>query len=273
MTSNLPTRQENESLSSYYDRLLDYHFNETIYVEQFPEDVDVTLKEVVEKFQETFFNFYKQSLIDNYYWEYCPSAVYESTYENRKQNYLDKFIDSDETDFIKDEIEFLNNCFSSIDKNEYDHEPFFYSSMPEIFWHRGKRGLLGHMMFLNQDIPKAIALTLQKKQVFLLGKKSYQRSDNSSEVQNTVSEVFDSEGQELFLYLNERYKEDNNALKAKYSNIFHFLKDEQKIICQNKTYIAFIKEEYGVELSRIQPKQYKYNNRIFDLLKRISKGY
>ena len=80
------------------------------------------------------------------------------------------------------------------------------------------------------------------------------------EVDNTPS-IFHDKTYELFLYLVERY--DNEKPKSKFSHLFHFIQENQdKQRLRNGEYIDFVKEKYGVKLSKIQPKTLTYSDSI-----------
>lgn len=62
---------------------------------------------------------------------------------------------------------------------------------------------------------------------------------------------------ELFLYLVDRY--ENDKPKSKFSHLFHFIKEIQgDYSIPNIEYIKFVKKEYDVIISKIQPKNPKY---------------
>ncbi len=53
--------------------------------------------------------FYNKSIKENFYFFDCPFEVYGNHYENRKEKFLKKIIDSCETDFIDSELQNLKN--------------------------------------------------------------------------------------------------------------------------------------------------------------------
>jgi len=53
--------------------------------------------------------FHKKSIQENFYFFDCPFEVYKNHYINRKDKFLKKLIDSDETDFINSELQSLKN--------------------------------------------------------------------------------------------------------------------------------------------------------------------
>ena len=52
---------------------------------------------------------YRKSVVENYYFFDCPSEIYVNHYENRKQRFINNYIDSNESDFINSEIKNLEN--------------------------------------------------------------------------------------------------------------------------------------------------------------------
>lgn len=77
------------------------------------------------------------------------------------------------------------------------------------------------------------------------------------EVDIVPSIFHDKNTYELFLYLVDRY--ENDKPKSKFSHLFHFIKEIQgDYSILNIEYIKFVKKEYGVSISKIQPKNSKY---------------
>jgi len=87
---------------------------------------------------------------------------------------------------------------------------------------------------------------------------------NSLQLKNqpTISfpEIFTEGGYDLFSYLNNNFNSENKSPKAKYSVLFHYLKYEQYIVGSQLDYIRFIKDKFGVSLSKIQRLPQKYDS-------------
>lgn len=102
--------------------------------------------------------------------------------------------------------------------------------------------------------------------------------DNQSQQDNQNNkdlfpEIFADGGYEAFVSLNEKYKKDNKASKAKYSYMFHFLNYEGYLSCNQNDYIDFlIEQKYIDKMSKIQPENEKYKSKIQQLLVRYLKG-
>ncbi|WP_167616994.1 hypothetical protein [Maribellus sediminis] len=73
-------------------------------------------------------------------------------------------------------------------------------------------------------------------------------------------EIFSDGGYDLFSYLNNNYNSENKSPKAKYSVLYHYLKYEQFIVGSQLEYIRFIKNKFGVSLSKIQRTPLKYDS-------------
>jgi hypothetical protein len=86
-------------------------------------------------------------------------------------------------------------------------------------------------------------------------------------------EIFREKGYELFKYLNSNYVGDDKVEKAKYSNLFHFLKYEQILLCSQDMYIQFIEKECKVKMSKILPESFKYKDKIQSILIRLKKNF
>ena len=87
-------------------------------------------------------------------------------------------------------------------------------------------------------------------------------------------QIFKEGGAELFEYFQSEYTLDDQSPVAKYSYIYHFLTYEQLIIarCQSK-YIEFIKESFGVNMSKILPENDRFEDHIHPLLSRLKSNF
>ncbi len=97
-----------------------------------------------------------------------------------------------------------------------------------------------------------------------------------NELKNNLStewQLFAQEGYGLFLYLVENYTRDNKTLKAKFSNLYHYLNYEGLILGTQLQYISFIETEYQIKLSKITPQTIKYKDKIQPLLTRFYSSY
>src|SRR5665648_200202 len=92
-------------------------------------------------------------------------------------------------------------------------------------------------------------------------------------VSNLHHQIFNNGGYDLFLYLVQNYTRDDKTPKAKFSNLFHYLKHEQLILCTQLQYISFIEEELKVKLSKILPSNYKYSEQIQPILGRLRSDF
>jgi hypothetical protein len=66
----------------------------------------------------------------------------------------------------------------------------------------------------------------------------------------------------LFKYLEENYTRDDRTLPVKYSNLYHFLKYNQNMRGTQLQYIEFIKRNRHVNMSKVQPTTFKYDDFI-----------
>lgn len=82
-------------------------------------------------------------------------------------------------------------------------------------------------------------------------------------------QIFKEGAYDLFCFLDMEFTKANSMPIAKYSNIFHFLRYEQLVICTQLEYIHFIEHETGERMSKILPKNFKYTDTVFPLLKRL----
>lgn len=95
----------------------------------------------------------------------------------------------------------------------------------------------------------------------------------TDQISNLHHQIFNNGGYDLFLYLVQNYTRDDKTPKAKFSNLFHYLKHEQLILCSQLQYISFIEEEYKIKLSKIMPSNYKYSEQIQPILGRLRSNF
>jgi len=70
------------------------------------------------------------------------------------------------------------------------------------------------------------------------------------------------------------YTLDDNSPVAKYSYIYHFLAYEQLITARSQSkYMEFIKDTFGITMSKILPENDKFNDDIHPLLSRLKSNY
>ena len=94
----------------------------------------------------------------------------------------------------------------------------------------------------------------------------------SDEVDFVPSIFHDKKTYELFLYLVNRY--DNDKPKSKFSYLFHFIKEIQgDYSIPNIQYIKFVKKEFDVEISKIQPKTNTYTDSIHGRLTLLKSNF
>ena len=116
---------------------------------------------------------------------------------------------------------------------------------------------------------RAWSIVLSSSNLFSSLFNSLNKEQEQHPDENPYPELFSEESYKLFVYLDDNYKRDNKGLKAKYSFIYHYLKYVNEILGTQDLFIEFIEKEYGVKLSKIQPKHYKYYNEIKPVLSRL----
>jgi len=83
--------------------------------------------------------------------------------------------------------------------------------------------------------------------------------------ENPFPKIFTDEGYHLFFKLQTSFiGDDTRKTKANYSYLYHYLNDDfhKYLLCTQDEYISFIKENYQVSLSKIQPKANKYDDTV-----------
>ena len=87
-------------------------------------------------------------------------------------------------------------------------------------------------------------------------------------------QIFKERGVELFDYFQSEYILDDGAPVAKYSYIYRFLAYEQLINARSQSkYREFIKDTFGVNMSKIFPENDKFNDDIHRLLSRLKSDF
>src|SRR5665648_13794 len=247
----------------------------------FPESIenstDNSLPVLEAKFRVSFEKLYTQSVIDNYYWQYCPFRVYEESFKERQLEYLRNYTDATEEDFYKDEINEMKDYQQKFKSELFDeqYKEFVYS----IF--NGEDVSTLKLTFCISGITKKQISNSTKRKVeyinFLSGKSVNKKIESpkpdSAQISNRHHQIFNNGGYDLFLYLVQNYTRDDKTPKAKFSNLFHYLKHEQLILCTQLQYISFIEEELKVKLSKILPSNYKYSEQIQPILGRLRSDF
>ncbi|HOZ29585.1 MAG TPA: hypothetical protein PLL66_01595 [Bacteroidales bacterium] len=213
--------------------------------------------------RQTFNQIRKYSSDTNKYSIYGTLENYKSSYDNRVKIYLslNRFSDIKECDFITREIKFYkkqlkNNWFALYDD--------FYSISEEI-----KFSSTRIIEFLTSKLQSLETINSESINLKL-----------SVENKNKHPLIFTDEGYKLFEYLVLEYiVKDPKTIKVKYCEIYHYIKDYEKqdvtrklLLCNQLEYIDFLKNEYNVLLSKIQPQTYEYkdnNKQRLDQLRRI----
>lgn len=87
--------------------------------------------------------------------------------------------------------------------------------------------------------------------------------NNTFKNENSIPpELFTPEGEEIFLYLKNKYQSDNKFLPTKFSNIYRVMDEFNFIIGTQDQYKNYIKSEFDVTLSKIMNNEYKESNKF-----------
>jgi hypothetical protein len=125
------------------------------------------------------------------------------------------------------------------------------------------------------DIRCFVQEKLKIKYQEILTSSNLNHIENNDKTESTKDfpEIFTEGNYNKFVLLNEKYKKDNKSLKAKYSNIYHFMDYEDMLCCTQSEYIDFIVvQKFTDNISKIQPQTNKYKDIIKPLLMRYLKG-
>ena len=98
--------------------------------------------------------------------------------------------------------------------------------------------------------------------------------ENGTIVSSKYLQIFKEEGAELFDFFQNEYTLDDQSPVAKYSYIYHFLVYEQLITARSQLkYMEFIKEFFGITMSKILPENDKFKDDIHRLLSRLKSNF
>lgn len=141
-----------DSKMEHYNKEFEYNLNKGL-----EDDISLDIKiddlQVDKSYHVTNFlkEFQKLSLKTKYYFFDCPFQVYEDTYHQRKNKYLQDKIDFDESDFIMAE---LNNSlsFNKVRFLEFENKKYFYHNLinEESYFFKSilkKREYLEHKLY------------------------------------------------------------------------------------------------------------------------------
>jgi hypothetical protein len=195
------------------------------------------LKKSKEEFNSCILSLYKQSLRDNYFWQYCPPDVYESHFKNRLQEFTQKFPDSSLDDFIEREIHFIeadlgNENFPNahepgikyIKEKETDYSGIIFHLSPSM----NNLDLSGKTISLSFTFPDILKEFSQIQSIKIEFLKSQLQSNNIPE-QNTENwhlEIF--RNPESFRLFSEFISEaDKNSFIRETSYIYWKMHDKE----------------------------------------------
>lgn len=240
------------------------------------------------EFKENFEKLIEQSLKDNYFWQYCPFDVYKSNFKKRKDIFLKKYQDADVFDFLRYESKKLveNREENDDDFNGFVYEikqmtkPLFFqinSLIDETIARKIYYSTCKKMDFIEAILdPDTKIPPDSRKLKIIIDANDLPESEtkqDSAPGTNLHHQIFNEGGYDLFLYLLQNFTRDDKTLKTKFSNLFHYLKYEQIIVCSQLQYISFIEEEYKIKLSKILPSNYKYSDQIQPTLGRLRNDF
>jgi len=224
---------------------------------------------------------YKASIKDNFYFFDCPFSVYENTYDSRLSKFLSSYIDADEIDFLKKEI---NNLYykSSTTIKGYDYSLFIgnnkqyeYSSIKKKKYLKDKILKLGYqveefsgdiinqqgeLIFTKIETTKSIDENTYSNDIDFALEKEKSLEHNISKL--TIAPIFlNEESQNLFYTIIEHMGiEESNIGKRGNQAKFHAIWEVKdckmrifKPLILKSDYTSFLNEKYNT----------KYDSRSF----------
>ncbi|HAH25479.1 MAG TPA: hypothetical protein DCL77_17275 [Prolixibacteraceae bacterium] len=97
---------------------------------------------------------------------------------------------------------------------------------------------------------------------------------NVTNLSSKYLQIFKEGGAELFDFFQSEYTIDDHSPVAKYSYIYRFLSEKQFIIARSQTkYMKFIKDTFGVNMSKIFRENYKYRDDIYPILRKLKSDF
>lgn len=140
--------------------------------------------EIKTEFKTCFEKLYYQSIEDNYYWQYCPFTVYEKTLDLRLEQFLKQNLDSNEGDFLLNEIKLLGENFQKKENIICDGEDFIVESG---YLFNGNDTIILLSKIIDEVIRKNIYYSQIRKLEFL---KNYYDFEENNLSEFTEPEIF-----------------------------------------------------------------------------------
>lgn len=154
------------------------------------------LKSIEEVICSCFKEMYTRSKIENFYWNFCSSRTYKSTYDERLNEYLDRNDDDgkDEGDFVKNELKLLAFHMES-----------------------------DYLNFIDNSIVQKIKDQAEEKIKFLSSKISTEVIPTADLVVKGINIFTSKKAEDLFVSYWECYKEDGKRVLANFSFIYRVM--------------------------------------------------
>lgn len=227
-----------------------YYYSEfeRIFNKQLEELIDEQ-KKIVKELENDFKDLLICSEKENFYFGKCTINTYKNTYFSRLETYLKATIDSNELDFINNELQIINP------------ERIFFKPIDITVKKSQKR--------------KIEFLEARKKQLENNSNPQTEPISDPPQPENPFPKIFTVEGYRLFVKLQTSFiSDDKRNVKVNYSYLYHYLNDDlhTNLLCTQDEYIGFINDNYHVSLSKIQPQTTKYDDKVKKKLDGIRKN-
>jgi hypothetical protein len=231
----------------------------------------------------------------NYFWEYCSFKTYISTYEKRKNAFLSSYVDALEKDYIESEYKNINSHSIGLFANYYfEHCEYLFNNFSDIisnidFSTKRKTEFINYKLNALKNkgetpavqglyrMPYTNSPTTETNEVPSNHKSN---PENIDLINNPFPKIFSQEGYKLFIILKENYIDcETTKIPTRYSEICHYLKDLQKtelknyLLCSKENYKEFVREQYGVRISKIYPKTFNYDDSIIKMFHGLRAKY
>ncbi len=160
------------------------------------------IKELFNKFIETFKELYTQCAEDNYLWQYCPFEVYKKNIGQYKDEYINEYIDATDIDFYKIELKELISNYQGMKDKPHPYKSGSYLGYPVCFIYNFKNNQPVRISYmLDESLVNKIKYTNNKKIEYckaLINNPEYSNKD-----QETIIDFSDNSDAEKIVILHE----------------------------------------------------------------------
>jgi len=177
----------------------------------------------------------------------------------------DEMDEAEEVDHVEYAMEYTANAIK-----EFIIEIIFYLELKEL----EKKYKCSVIADQKEALPEHTSSVKEFRDTIIIETKDEPLASDETPNPPKFLQIFKEGGYDLFCYLDMEYTIDDISPVAKYSYLYHFLAYEQLIIARSQSkYMEFIKDTFGINMSKILPENDKFNDDIHPLLSRLKSNF